>query len=80
MPLYTFICNKCEGEFERIEKHEDLRKVFACECGGELRWRGCEDIKVGRPGYQMAAVTSTGAKIPGHFGKEARKKGGYHQP
>jgi len=46
---------------------------------GTLVWRGVEsptlDFNGNKSGrFQMKAITSTGQKIPGHFGKSARNK------
>lgn len=82
MPIYTYDCAKCGAEVEQVVSYA-RRDEPMCheECGGELQRRGVERFTLGKPGFQPAAILSDGRKVPGHFGKAARKKrGGWHRP
>jgi len=37
MPIYEYICSKCEGEFEIIHGISDSPKTKCPECGGKMK-------------------------------------------
>jgi putative FmdB family regulatory protein len=80
MPIYTFVC-ECGHEEEHILKADERDSEFKCpNCDGVLRWQGIERFTKGKPSFQSQAILGSGAHVKGHFGKEARKKGGWHRP
>jgi putative FmdB family regulatory protein len=81
MPLYTYVCTDCGAEVEFITSiAERDRSHLHINCGGALTRLAVEPFQVGAPSYVPGAVTSQGQLIPGHFGKDARKKGGRYRP
>jgi putative FmdB family regulatory protein len=81
MPLYTYVCAECGAQVElmvRIASRDDRWEHSGC--GGVLKREGVERFTVGPPSYVPGAVTSKGELIPGHFGKDARRKGGRYRP
>lgn len=84
MPMYTYRCRQCGMEVEEIVKYEERDAFRQHEgpdgfgkerCGGALeRNEGLERTHVGESAYQMQAILSSGAKVKGHFGKEAKRK------
>jgi len=61
---------------EQVVKYDDRDKFMQHEeCGGELkRNEGLELPTIARETYQCKAILGNGAHIPGHFGKEAKRK------
>lgn len=82
MPIYTMKCAKCGWVGEQIlplrernkpQKHDD--------CGGKLtRDSEVELPTLGKPSFQGGVILGNGKKVPGHFGKAARMKKGWHRP
>lgn len=73
MPLYTFACSCGFSDEYLIRLSErDSKAIFCDLCGKELR-RKMDMPVLGKPAYQMQAVTDRG-HIPGHFGRAARKR------
>lgn len=71
MPMYTYVCPKCDKTQEHLAKcHE---RVQSCECGGWMERRGLEIFAMGKPAYQMAGILGDGTHVPGHFGKNAKR-------
>lgn len=93
MPIYTYTCDKCLNVSEQIVKASERDALMTCEglalaqstqgrqdrCGGLLRREGVELFTHGKPSFQPGVVLGNGAKVKGHFGKDARKKG-WHRP
>jgi hypothetical protein len=81
MPLYTYVCPVCDYEEEALCKYEQ-RNAYEGKCpadGQALTWRGVEQLTLDFTGnasgrFQMRAVTSSGEKVAGHFGKQAKNK------
>lgn len=81
MPLYTYVCAKCGAQVELIVSIASRDNQWLHNgCGGSLGRAGVELFRVGPGSYVPGAVTSKGELIPGHFGKEARRKGGRYRP
>jgi hypothetical protein len=85
--MYTFSCTDCGDELEIITSFEDRdrsrlhsEEIEGSECGGALVRHGVEKINLGEASYQPGAVLSDGSVVKGHFGKTARKKGGWYRP
>jgi len=77
MPLYTYQCQTCRNEDEHVVSYEERDTPFVCsKCGSPTERAGVEQFALGKEPYQPGAVLSSGAKVKGHFGKEAplRKK------
>ena len=72
MPLYEYRCKKCQTSVEQIRKYEDLmKKQRHTGCGGALEY--VPGFQVRGEQRQMGAILSNGARVPGHFGKDARR-------
>jgi putative FmdB family regulatory protein len=81
MPMYTYVCTDCGEEVEFIVSIAERDQAYAhANCGGALTRLQVESFQIGAPSYVPGAVTSQGELIPGHFGKDARKKGGRYKP
>ena len=85
MPIYTYWCRQCGAEVELIMsydkrddqslQHEGPDGFGKKRCGGKLeRNEGLERPNIGAPAHQMGAILGSGAKVKGHFGKEAKRK------
>ena len=75
MPIYTFECDSCDHRQEEIlplEKRDSSE--VQCEICGNVMIRLIDAHTIGKPAFQMGAVLNSGEKVPGHFGKFARKK------
>lgn len=73
MPMYDFICEQCDSPAELTVKYEERDDEHFCDCGGLLRRNQISGFSIGKPRYQMQAVTSKGEHIKGHFGKTAKR-------
>lgn len=75
MPIYTYKCLGCGYREEALlPLSERDNPDFCCDkCGDQMR-RIMDVPNIGKPAYQMQAITDNGRHIPGHFGKSARKK------
>lgn len=73
MPLYTYTCGTCETAQEHRVRYDDRDDTRLCPCGGQMQRRGLETFTIGQPAYQMAGITSDGTKVPGHFGRDAKR-------
>ena len=75
-PLYSYKCQKCGKTVERVVKyeHRDNPWTHDDECGGKLSRGGLELCHFGKETYQCKAILGNGAHIPGHFGKEAKRR------
>ena len=87
MPIYSFDCADCGEELEIICRWDerDLARIHSeveeeSGCGGALVRCGVELPTVGEPSYEPGALMSDGSTVKGHFGKDARRKGGWHRP
>ena len=82
MPIWVYDCERCGAEVENIcsfEKRDD--PLTHEDCGGKLVRRGVQPFTTGKESFQGGAILSNGQKIPGHWGKSARKKkSGWHRP
>jgi len=88
MPLYSYRCRQCGELLEQVVSYRDRDKFiqhdgpngdagpgYKSVCGGELiRKEGLEMPTIARETYQCKAILGNGAHIPGHFGKEAKRK------
>lgn len=76
MPLYTYQCPKCRTIDEHLVTYTERdTSGFVCsKCGGPVERSGVEHFALGKEPYQPGAVLSNGAKVKGHFGKEAPLK------
>lgn len=74
MPLYTFEC-ECGffDEYYLQMSRRNTARLFCEQCGRVLT-RAVDKPVIGKPAYQMQAVTTDGRHIPGHFGKAAKKR------
>lgn len=78
--LYDFECEVCGVLEERNVPYEERNDQECAECGNVMRlgWRKAPGV--GKPGHQTHAVFAdpvtgkTVASVPGHFGKEAKRK------
>lgn len=75
MPLYTFQCENCDHTEEHLISlaNRDSTIVVCIECGKAML-RLIDAPVIGKPAFQMSAILDSGKKVPGHFGKEAKKK------
>jgi hypothetical protein len=81
MPIYTYKCNRCDRISEDLVMYSARDAPRFCKqlqddegiCGG-LLVRGLDCPTIGKPEHQTAAILDSGAKIKGHFGKEAKRK------
>ena len=84
-PIYTYWCRQCGMEVEHITsyanrddqslQHEGPDGFGKERCGGKLeRNEGLELPTVGQPEHQMGAILGSGAKLKGHFGKDAKRR------
>lgn len=75
MPIYTYECQQCGVDVERVVAYEDRdSNLLQHVCGGTLkRLEQLEKPTIGKPEYQMKAILPSGAKVKGHFGKEAKR-------
>ncbi len=83
MPLFTYTCDKCgsiQEHLAALKNRDGPGMVCPGACGGRLKRQGVEQFVEGKPSFQGGAVLSNGKKIAGHFGKDARRKGGWHRP
>lgn len=80
MPMYTYDCAGCGAEVELIVSIAARDDQWSHPCGGNLIRRKVDTFRIGSPSYVPGAITSKGEFIPGHFGKDARKKGGRYRP
>jgi hypothetical protein len=55
-------------------RHDEKDNSLPCQCGGLMVWRGVESFAVGQPEYQMQGILSDGTHVPGHFGKDAKRR------
>lgn len=80
MPRYDYQCDRCGDRTERDCSYDDRTKAFKCKCGGRMRYGMHAAPGIGVPGHQNKAVFAdpmtgkTKAVVPGHFGKEAKRK------
>jgi len=74
MPLYTYSCDRCGRTKEHVVGCRDRDLAIPCECGGKQRRRGVEPFRIGASAYQMQAILSDGTRVPGHFGKDAKRR------
>ena len=74
MPIYTYKCESCGSEKEHFVFSSERNNPCDCACGGTMKRRGLETFSIGAPEYQMQAVLSDGTHVPGHFGKDAKRK------
>lgn len=75
MPIYTYKCENCGVEVEQLTTfvRRDCDELKH-DCGGRLvRLGRLERPAIGKPEHQMGAVLANGAKLKGHFGKEAKR-------
>jgi putative FmdB family regulatory protein len=76
VPVYTFDCESCGSTSDEIVSYRlrDIEPVACRSCGVGMRRRGISGFRLGKARYQMAAVLPNGDHIPGHFGKDARRR------
>jgi hypothetical protein len=83
MPMYTYQCQRCGSILESFFPVQERDDPWYCLgdsgyddglCGGLLKRVGLDLPNVGSPAYQMKAILSNGAKVAGHFGKDAKRK------
>lgn len=75
MPLYTYVCLDCCQESEELLSFDETKTtVIECPDCGKPMTKGVDMPIIGKPTFQCAAVLDNGQKIPGHFGKSAKKK------
>ena len=73
MPIYTFRCSKCKISEEHIVKMADRdQKIILCGICAERMARQIDAPVIGKPGFQMHAITEGGRKIAGEFGQAAK--------
>jgi len=73
MPIYTYICDKCSDTFEDLVPATLKDSSSDCpKCGSTSSRCGPEIPGLLRPNgeYKMQAVTDTGQRVSGAFGKE----------
>jgi hypothetical protein len=87
VPIYSYRCRQCGLIEEHVVKYADRDKFMQHEgpngdegpgyksvCGGTLERQGVELFRAAKENYQCQAILANGAHIPGHFGKEAKRK------
>lgn len=85
MPIFTYRCRQCGMPVEMIVlyaerdaqhyQHDGPDYDGKERCGGKLeRNLGLEKPTIGKPAFQMKALLGSGAKVKGHFNKEAKRK------
>ncbi len=81
MPIFEYTCTKCGSDQEHLVSYADRDKLkCAGACGGKLERHEVHQVIEGKPSFQGGAVLADGRRIKGHFGRDARKKGGWHRP
>lgn len=74
MPLYDYLCTKCNTPCERLVKYEE-RDQQVCDCGYMmLRQLSAASFRMDSRG--MGVKLASGQKVKGHFGKAAARKRG----
>ena len=83
MPVYTYRCRQCGTKVEAITPYGRRDSIIRHdgpdssgeECQGILkRDPGLERPHIGSGCYEMKAILGNGAKLTGHFGKEAKRR------
>lgn len=82
MPIYTYKCNRCGLVDEDLVIYQARDAPRFCKslrddggvCGGLLQRDGLDCPTIGKPEHQTAAILGSGAKVKGHFGKEAKRR------
>jgi hypothetical protein len=81
--MYTYQCQRCGVKVEDLVSVKDRDDPWYCLadsghddglCGGLLKRVGLDLPNVGSAAYQMQAILPNGAKVAGHFGKDAKRK------
>lgn len=72
MPLFEYRCEKCGEHKDHVVKASEKDDDRFCDCGG-VQVRVLAPPVVGKTGYQMKAVLGGGARLKGHFGKDAKR-------
>jgi putative FmdB family regulatory protein len=74
MPLYTYICQGCGVEAEHLVRYDDRNNEQTCVCGDKMVRRGLEGFAIGDAPQQMGAIFNDGSRVPGHFGRDAKRR------
>jgi len=88
VPIFQYRCRQCGLHLEQIVKYADRDKPMQHDgpngdeglghksvCGGSLELiEGLELPTLAKENYQCKAILANGAHIPGHFGKEAKRR------
>jgi len=71
MPIYVFKCGKCGKCEEHILAIAARDHQMICACGA-IQHRLLTSFTIGKQEHQTKAILGSGAKVKGHFGKEAK--------
>ena len=73
-PLYTYSCGSCGDVQEHLVSCRDRDELDCGRCGARLERHGVERFAIGAPAYQMGAILADGTHVPGHYGKDAKRR------